>query len=58
MNTLIKNIMENKRIILWGTGNTAKVFFKKYSDILPIYACTSNEKDIVPIAHLNAIKTC
>lgn len=58
MNTLIKNVIENKRIILWGTGNTAKEFYKKFSDKITIYACTSNEEEIVPIEYLNIIRPC
>ncbi len=58
MNTLIKNVINNKRIVLWGTGNIAKGFYKKYHDKLPVYACTSNDRDIVPIESLNTIKPC
>lgn len=56
MSTLIKHMINNKRVILWGTGNTAKTFYKKYCDKLLIYACTSNEKKINPIEHLNSLK--
>ena len=58
MNTLIKNVINNKRIVLWGTGNTAQEFYKKYCDKLPVYACTSNDREIVPIESLNTIKPC
>ncbi|MDE7476459.1 MAG: hypothetical protein K2M91_00675 [Lachnospiraceae bacterium] len=55
MNTLIKSIAESKRIILWGTGNTAKTFCDKYGDKLPIYACTSNDRNIVSVNNLKTI---
>lgn len=56
MNTSVKNIIKNRRIVLWGTGNTAKEFYTRYHDQIPIYACTSNDKDIVPIESLQVIK--
>lgn len=58
MNALITNIIKNKRIIMWGTGNTAKGFYKRYCDKLSIYACTSNDKEIVPVESLSTIKPC
>ena len=56
MHSFIENIIKNRRIILWGTGNTGKIFWEKFHDKFPIFACTSNEKDITPIKQLNTIK--
>lgn len=52
---VLDGFIRNRNIILWGTGNTANQFYLKYKDILPIYACTSNEMDIKPIPGLKAI---
>lgn len=51
----LKDIIDSKRIILWGTGNTAVTFYEKYVDKLPVYACTSNDNNIVPFNGLKAI---
>ncbi len=40
-----KNIF-SKRIVIYGTGNTGRLFFEKYKDELNIYACTNSEKEV------------
>lgn len=52
---VLYDYIRNRNIILWGTGNTANQFYLKYKDLLPIYACTSNETDIKEIPGLKAI---
>ncbi len=46
----------NRRIILWGTGNTGNAFYEKYRNDLDIYACTCNEKEFKSIAGLKTIQ--
>lgn len=58
MNTFLKHMIMDKRIILWGTGNTAQQFYDKYKEKLPIAACTGNDRDIVPIGSLKAVRPC
>lgn len=52
----MEELIGNRRIVLWGTGNTGNKFYQKYKDIMPIRACTSNDKEIVPIQQLPVIQ--
>ncbi|MCI5584896.1 MAG: WcbI family polysaccharide biosynthesis putative acetyltransferase [Lachnospiraceae bacterium] len=49
------NKVIKKRLIIYGTGNTGKEFYNKFRDILPIYACTSSEKETIPIENLKVV---
>lgn len=54
----LKDILESKRIIIWGAGNTAKNFCERYREQVPCYALTSNDKDIVSINGIKTIRPC
>lgn len=47
--------ISQKRLIIYGTGNTGKSFYSTYRNLLPIYACTSSEKNTVPIEQLKVV---
>lgn len=40
----LNKFLENKSIVIYGTGNTGKEFYDKYKDKLNIVGCTSSEK--------------
>ena len=48
----LNKFLENKSIVIYGTGNTGKEFYDKYKDKLNIVGCTSSEKNIDSIENL------
>lgn len=46
----------NKRIVIYGTGNTGKAFYEKYKNIKYIYACTSSDEGFCPLDSLKAVQ--
>lgn len=47
--------ISQKRLVIYGTGNSGKIFYDKYRFLLPVYACTSSEKNTIPIENLKVI---
>lgn len=45
----------DKRIIIYGTGNTGKKFFDKYKSEFNVYACTDSNRETVPLGGLKMI---
>lgn len=43
----------NKRLVIWGTGNTGNAFYQKYKDSFPLNTCTSSEEQTKPIEDLD-----
>lgn len=51
----LNKFLENKSIVIYGTGNTGKEFYDKYKDKLNIVGCTSSEKNIDSIENLTPL---
>lgn len=44
-----------KRLIIWGTGNTGSNFYNKYKDVMSLNICTSSDEEPVPIEGMEAV---
>jgi len=47
--------MEDKRLIIWGTGNTGNDFYKRFKDQMTLNLCTSSDLEPVPIDGMESI---
>ena len=52
----LTNLIEGKRIILYGTGNTGNEFYNSYKNVLCIDGCTSSDREIIPIQGLETVR--
>lgn len=51
----ITDLVDGKRIVIYGTGNNGNAFYTKYKEYLHIEMCTSSDANIVPIPGLRPI---
>lgn len=49
------DLVKNKRIIIYGVGNTGKLFFEKYGEELSLEYCTSTDDEFEPIKGMKSI---
>lgn len=48
--------IKDKRIIIWGTGNTGKDFYKRYKDWIALHICTDSNEKADPIEGMELVK--
>lgn len=51
----IEEIISNRKVVLWGVGNTGKDFYSRYKEAFRIDGCTCSDDDFEPIYGLEGI---
>lgn len=49
-------MIQNKRIVIWGTGNTGKDFYKRYKEWMALHICTDSNEEATPIEGTELVK--
>ena len=42
-------MVKDKRIVIWGTGNTGNDFYRRYKELIDLNICTDSNEKAVPI---------
>ncbi len=49
-------MVKDKRIVIWGTGNTGNDFYRRYKELIDLNICTDSNEKAVPIDGTEYVK--